>query len=166
MVHLLEKSFFFSLDTTRYNMIQPKSQNTQQTSTNGPNLPSPSVRLYATLCHSKPSGQDLVHCLSKAVLCLPSRSTEHFTQNHQWQSTILRYPSFKGRTIRDNPPLNQLNQLNYIGWIKIMMTSCKDTRNSYYFWVESRWFRTRCCLRSTKLECSKLKSSLKRIGTL
>ena len=86
-----------------------------------------SMPLYATQSHSKPSGQDLVHCLSKAVLCLPSRSTEHFTQNHQWQSTILRYPSFKGRTIRDNPPLNQLNQLNYIGWIKIMTTSCKDT---------------------------------------
>ena len=52
------------------------------------------------------------------------RSMLHRIISDKVQScTILRYPSFKVRTIRDNPPLNQLN---YIGWIK-MMTSCKDT---------------------------------------
>ena len=96
MVHLLEKSFFFSLDTTRYNMIQPKSQNTQQTSTNGPNWPSPSVRLMPLYATQSQVAKILSIASSKAVLCLPSRSTEHFTQNHQWQSTILRYPSFRG----------------------------------------------------------------------
>ena len=114
-------------DTTWYNQ-RAKTLNKHQQTVRICQVPlSGTMPLYATQSHSKPSGQDLVHCLSKAVLCLPSRSTEHFTQNHQWQSTILRYPSFKGRTIRDNPRLNQLNQLNYIGWIKIMMTSCKDT---------------------------------------
>ena len=91
-------------------MIQPKSQTLykhQQTVQICQVPLSGSMPLHATLCHSMPLYATLttqsqvakifsIASPRRSFASPQSRSTEDFTPNHEWQSKILGYPSFKG----------------------------------------------------------------------